>query len=66
MTRTTRICALAVLALLILGACGRTAPIWYEWTCMKKGYQEGSPAYNACVERERKWIAEQQKPPAAE
>ena len=54
MVRLAAAC-LAALALLLLGACN-PAPTWYEATCLRKGYNTNSPAYHACVERERQWL----------
>ena len=54
--------ALALVALLVLGACN-PAPTWYEAICMGKGYERGSPAHLACVQRELQWLELQRQPP---
>ena len=49
---------LAILAVLSLAACLDDQLKWYEDRCLRLGFEQGSTSFNNCIERDRQWIAE--------
>lgn len=47
------------LLLLGLSACVSAEPEWYEERCLRYGLQPGTPEFNACTQRDREWIEQE-------
>ena len=52
---------LLAVASLSLPACvpDTQQPNWYEDRCLRYGFKRGSEEFEACVARDRKWIADE-------
>jgi len=50
-----------ILALFTLAACLGDQPTWYEDRCLRLGFERGSTGFNDCIQRDTKWIAENQR-----
>ena len=45
-----------IIAALLLAACLQGQPTWYEERCLRLGFAKGSKGFNDCVERDLRWI----------
>lgn len=52
---------LALLSLSSLAACLGDQLTWYDDRCLRLGFERGSTSFNSCIERDRQWIAENQR-----
>ena len=55
-----------ILALFTLAACLGDQPTWYEDRCLRLGFERGGTEFNNCIQRDRKWITENQRRPQGE
>ncbi len=46
-------------AVAYLAACQTNQPTWYEQRCIEIGFEPGSPEFQACTERDRRWMHRQ-------